>query len=195
MSDVKAKRTRNWLFVLYPESALPTWKEYLQNEHIPYVCSPLHDKDVNPDGEPKKSHWHVLLCFDGVKTYEQVNEITNALCGTIPIPCQSTKGAVRYFVHLDNPEKYQYNLSDIECYGGIDIHDLLMPSVTEQGELLQEIFSFCRINGVTEYSDLCDYCVAEHKADWFMLITRVSTLAVRTYLSSRRHKSGGAPLE
>ena len=35
---------------------------------------------------------------------------------------------VRYFAHLDNPEKYQYNKSDIVSHGGADVHKFLTSS-------------------------------------------------------------------
>ncbi|HDT7711324.1 TPA: replication protein, partial [Enterococcus faecium] len=49
----KDERTRNWTFVVYPESAPENWREFLDELHVPWVESPLHDKDVNPDGELK----------------------------------------------------------------------------------------------------------------------------------------------
>ena len=42
-----------WTFIVYPESAPKNWKEVLDGYHIPWVSSPLHDKDINATGEPK----------------------------------------------------------------------------------------------------------------------------------------------
>ena len=68
MDDEKAKkvdnRARNWSLVVYPESAPENWRDILDDYHIPWVESPLHDKDVNPDGEIKKSalaYWFVFF--------------------------------------------------------------------------------------------------------------------------------------
>ena len=52
-------RTRNFATVIYPESAPSDWKEILNQEFIPAFISPLHDRDTNPTGEPKKPHYHV----------------------------------------------------------------------------------------------------------------------------------------
>ena len=89
----------------YPESAPEGWRDVLDEQHIQWVESPLHDKDMNADGTPKKPHWHILLLFDGKKSYEQVKELTDKLHATIPQKCASAKGLVRYMAHLDNPEK------------------------------------------------------------------------------------------
>ena len=71
MDDEKAKkvdnRARNWSLVVYPESAPENWRDILDDYHIPWVESPLHDKDVNPDGEIKKKRIGILVCFSGKK--------------------------------------------------------------------------------------------------------------------------------
>lgn len=46
-------RKRNWVFVVYPESAPENWREQLKEMLVPGFISPLHDKDVNADGSPK----------------------------------------------------------------------------------------------------------------------------------------------
>ena len=78
MSEKKQdQRSRNWVVIVYPESAPNDWREILDNMHIQWNESPLHDKDVNPDGTVKKSHWHVVLAFGSKKSYKQVKEITD----------------------------------------------------------------------------------------------------------------------
>ncbi|WP_256948213.1 replication protein, partial [Staphylococcus epidermidis] len=103
------ERTRNWTFVIYPESVFQNWRDVLDNEYIQWVESPLHDKDTNPDGEIKKAHKHILVMYDGVKSYNQILELTEKINATVPQKCGSAKGLVRYMLHMDNPEKYQYN--------------------------------------------------------------------------------------
>ena len=51
--------------------------------HIPVLISPLHDKDVTPDGEIKKAHYHVIIMYGGVKTAAQAEAA----------PAQETKPA------------------------------------------------------------------------------------------------------
>ena len=43
--------------------------------------SPLHDSDKKDDGSLKKSHFHVLMMYDGVKTPEQAREIFESFGG------------------------------------------------------------------------------------------------------------------
>jgi hypothetical protein len=102
-------KTRNWAFVVYPESAPDGWMELLADTHIPAFVSPLHDKDIDEDGSLKKPHYHVVLMFDGPTTQKRANEIIEPFCGTKSAEyVKSLRGYVRYLIHLDNPEKAQY---------------------------------------------------------------------------------------
>lgn len=96
-------RTRNFATVVYPESASGDWMEKLADLKIKAFVSPLHDKDKNPDGEPKKAHYHVILMFDSVKSVEQVKEITDEIGGVGVEKINSLRGYARYLIHADNP--------------------------------------------------------------------------------------------
>lgn len=48
-------KARTWGMVVYPQSAPEDWVELLRETYIQFAVSPLHDKDVNPDGEIKKN--------------------------------------------------------------------------------------------------------------------------------------------
>ena len=88
---------------------LGTGFDKLDQLHVAALISPLHDKDTNPSGEPKKPHYHVLLMFEGVKDYEtQVKPIFAEIGGVGREMVNSARGYARYLCHLDNPEKAQY---------------------------------------------------------------------------------------
>jgi hypothetical protein len=177
-------RTRNWTCIVYPESAPEQWREVLDETHIEWVESPLHDRDVNADGEKKKPHWHVALLFESVKTLEQVRELTDRLNAPMPQKCNGLKGLVRYMAHMDNPEKVQYSVADIVGHGGADIAEILKPSVTEQGELVREMFDFVRENGIFDFNRLADYA-KDHRADWFDALRINSTYFLKSYIQAR----------
>ena len=60
-SKKPVEKGRDWTFIVYPESTPKNWRDILDETHMRWVESPLHDKDVNPDGELKKEHYHILL--------------------------------------------------------------------------------------------------------------------------------------
>lgn len=184
-------RTRNWTVVVYPDSAPQNWREHLDELHIEWVESPLHQWDTNATGEVKKPHWHVLLMFGGVKSYEQVCECIAPLNCPIPQRCHNAKAMVRYMAHLDNPEKYQYSVADIVSHGGVDLAELLRPSSSERYTLIREMVAFVKDNGITEFQDLMDYASAERFDDWFPLLCDNSAYVVGNYIKSQRHRAEG----
>ncbi|PAH10004.1 replication protein, partial [Staphylococcus aureus] len=185
-----AGRTRNWTFVVYPESVVENWRDILDGEHVQWIESPLHDKDVDPNGEIKKSHWHILIMFESVKTYEQVLAITTKINATVPQKCNAEKGLVRYMAHLDNPEKFQYSKSDIIGHGGADVMELLKPNSSDRYALIREMLEFIDENNFIEFKDLMNYAMRERFDDWFPLLCDNSAYVVQQYLKSNRHRAG-----
>lgn len=184
----KDTRCRNWTIVVYPDSSPDNWRNLLDEKHIEWIESPLHDKDLNANGEPKKPHWHVLLLFGGVKSYEQVLEFVNFLNCPIPVRCHNAKALVRYMAHLDNPDKAQYSISDIKPHGGVDIAELLRPSSSERYCLIKDILQFVKDNNIIEFQDLIDYAFSNHFDDWFPLLCDNSAFIVVNYIKSCRHR-------
>ena len=82
----KNTKGRNWAFVAYPESMPENWFELLQGTGLPIAVSPLHDKDVNPDGSIKKPHYHMICYYENTTTFKNVKEnVCDLINGTIPI--------------------------------------------------------------------------------------------------------------
>ena len=116
-------RSHVWTFLVYPDSVNENWLFLLDSLHIPICVSPLHDKDFNPTGEPKKPHYHVVLDFgQNKKSWDQVKSICDLVGGVLaPMDdegnCESKvpnkRTMTRYLLHLDNPDKAQYSIDDI----------------------------------------------------------------------------------
>lgn len=185
----KNTRSRNWTLIVYPDSAPKNWIEMLNDMHIEYVVSPLHDKDINADETIKKSHYHLLLMFGGVKSYEQVLEITAMLNCTRPERCHNAKALVRYMIHADNPEKAQYSVSDIISHGGVDIAELLRPSASERYSIINEMITYVQENSITEIQDLIDYARYNEFERWFPLLCDNSAYILNQYIKSQRHRT------
>lgn len=192
MSEKNVKK-RNWAFVLYPESAPKNWREQLALTGLQCAISPLHDRDVNPTGEPKKPHYHVILAYSGPTSYNVVKALTNGTLGqTIPQALEQIEGYYRYFTHKDNPEKAQYNASDIETINGFDIRNYIDLTKSEVVRLKREIQAFIRDNEIMEYADLMDLLMdaGEEMADHYEVAAN-NTVFFDRYLSSRRFRVAG----
>lgn len=183
-------KKRNWAFVAYPESMPKNWLEILQKTGLPIAISPLHDKDLNPDEEEKKPHYHIILAYSGPTAFRVVNRVTDSINGTIPIPLESVRGYYRYFTHLDNPEKFQYDEKDIKCLNGFSIRDFIELTRTEVSKIKREIRGLIEQNGICEYSDLMYYL--DHNAtDEFIEVAECNTIHFDALLRSLRHKNKG----
>lgn len=184
MAGKKDERVRNWTFIVYPDSAPENWRQIIDDEHIPWVESPLHDQDKNPTEEEKKPHWHILLLFDGKKSYEQILDITTSVRGTIPKRVSSSRGLVRYMAHLDNPEKHQYSRSDIIGHGGADVLELLKPTSSYRYEYLEQMITYINVHNVTSFVQFVKFAMSEHRDDWFPLLCDNSAYFINMVIKS-----------
>lgn len=184
-----SSRHRSFATVLYPfESAPDNWLDIIAELKIPVYVSPLHDQDKNPTGEPKKPHVHVLMYFEGKKSIEQVQEIVKTFGGVGVEVVSSLRGYARYLCHLDNPEKAQYDISQVRCYGGANYHDICNLAA-DKYKAIREMKDFCLENNILAYCDLFDYA-CDNREDWFVVLCDNGTYVMKEYLKSKSWKRG-----
>ena len=186
-------RSKVWTFVVYPESIDKNWKAILDEEHIQWIESPLHDKDVNADGTVKKAHIHVMVLFSSVKTYEQVADLTAQIGATIPQRVRDSRAMARYFIHKDNPEKAQYAQSDIIAHGGADLTALMERTASENRQMVMDMVTYIRENNIDCYADFVDYCL-DCNYDWFVALAERDTFLIKEYIKSKSWKKYNKPL-
>lgn len=182
-------RTRTWTFILYPESAPEDWLDRLNDMHIQFVVSPLHDKDKEPgtgDKEFKKAHYHVVLKFQSKKSFDQICEITNSLNQPRPERVRDFQTMVRYLCHLDHPHKYQYPTSELQAFGGIDVEEYLKPLSTLRHMYIRQMIDYVEENDIVEFRDLVWYARRCRTDDWFNLLMDNCSNFMNMYIRSRR---------
>lgn len=184
----KDNRKRNWKLLVYPDSAPANWREILDDMQIEWIESPLHDKDTNKDGSLKKAHWHVILLFDGNKSFEQIKEIADSINSPSPQFVQNVRTMTRYLAHLDSPSKYQYSKSDIVAHGGVDLAELLKPTASSRYEMIAEMIEFIEKESVTEFIDFMLYCKNKRYDDWFPIMCDSGAFVIREVIKSKRYK-------
>lgn len=166
-----AKKGRHFWFVVYPSkewmeenveeilydgnegwgTAPDNWIEELQLTGLPFMVSPLHDKDVNPDGTFKKPHFHVIVSWSNTTTYRSARGLCDLLKCPNPQTLKSVGGAFRYHKHLDNPEKYQYKNDKWS-----NSHNGWTPPLNNENitQIKQEIYYLILKENIKEYSVL-----------------------------------------
>lgn len=180
---------RNWAFVVYPESLPDNWREIVTDTGLPMAFSPLHNKDVDPNGEIKKAHYHVICYYENATTFNSVKEnVCDKLNATIPIKLEALRGMYRYHLHLDNPDKYQYKDSERQFFNGFDVHKVGEYTYTEISQMLRNLQNIIKKYKIVEYSDLLDFLLDNELFELWD-VARNHTILLNTYISSRRYKT------
>lgn len=180
---------RNWAFVIYPESMPEDWYSRLEKTGLPFAISPLHNKDIDPTGEEKKAHYHVICQYANTTTMKNVKEnVCDLVNGTIPIKLESIKGMYRYHIHLDNPEKFQYDDRDRIFINGFDISTVNALTSTEIDKIQNELIKFINDNNIYEYSDLINI-LYDNDLNNMLFVAKNKTIFFTCYLKSRFYKN------
>lgn len=181
----KPQRGRNWAVIVYKES-LPEGEPDKTIEEIKVPCLYIwHDMDEE-DGKKKKEHAHIVLMFDGNKSFEQVKAITDNFGGTVPIRIENLRSMARYLVHADSPSKYQYNKDDVIEKFGADFKKLFtLPA--DRYDVIREMIEYVNGNDIRYYSDLLSYCAATNEK-WFRALCDNCREDIYRYIYSRASK-------
>lgn len=175
-------KSRNWWFIAYPESLPEDWIQTLDDRMVPYAISPLHDKDTKPDGTLKKPHYHVMLRYSGPTTFKHVSELTRSLGQQIPQIYDSPSAAYAYLTHSNNPDKAQYDASEIRLGNGFKV-----PKIEDDDKMStsKQVTAFVFDNNLTEFSQLVKAVSDIGNAAWFKEIMDHSYFYVQLLHSVR----------
>lgn len=138
-------RTRNFSIVTYlSKNAI---EGFLNSPFVKDYAYITHDSDVLEDGTPKTAHTHIVITFRDAKTFSSVNKMFLRLkaeygANTLIEPCIDLKQCLRYLVHADNPEKFQYDgrlvvsTYKLDCY---NIEDDYSPTEALLDDIINEV--------------------------------------------------------
>jgi hypothetical protein len=125
-----------------------------------------------------------------MKSYQQIKELTDALNAPSPQSCKDSRALCRYFLHMDNPEKAQYNKVDLLVGGGFDIEQALKLSKSESDSEERAFISSMRDaidkHNMTEFEDLFDYVIQEIPESYQLF--KQNAFVLSQVVKSRRHR-------
>lgn len=187
MADIDGRST-SWAFIIYPESMPDNWISKLRDLHILGAVSPLHDKDIDDTGSFKKPHYHVLLHFPSKKSIVQIYSIERSLGSSAPPePVHSFESYFRYLIHVDDPDKYQYNKEDIIPLAGIDVNSYFLPPKSEVAQINYDIVKYLFDHpDITEFDVLMNHALTYK--NWGMILSNYPCYGVTRILNSRRYR-------
>ncbi len=179
------EKTRNWVGIGYPESLPEDWLDKLKSLHIKTFISPLHDSDVTEEGELKKPHYHIMLMYDNTVTFS--NATSDFLffgVDTLIKSVRSKSGMSRYLCHLDETDKFHYNIEDVIELSGADYSSAIQNSDNEYMNVA-EIFDFIDDNRCFSFCALLRYLRTEKPFLFKLCLKNSATIiAIKEYQKS-----------
>lgn len=152
-----AKQSRSFLGSIYPDAVNYDCDVVLgQLETIfdkwAYI---LHDQDKDEHGELKKPHVQWVGQFNTPRT---ISNVANKL----GIPendvnfCYKFKSQVRYLVHYDNKDKFQYSRDLV--FSNFDLAEYFNDSGSKEAEEVNEIINYIFEHDVRNIATLVQWC-------------------------------------
>lgn len=193
-------RHKVWMFIFYEGDAEEGWREEAEEMGLPFLVSPLHDRDAwtaaderkNPkhiEGELKVAHRHGLAEYPNPVSYEQVKE-DFAFLHTHSIKYVKSRSAMAlYLTHRSAPEKTQYDAGDVLEFGGANYLDWCA-EVTDVHRTMREMRVWLRENVAIhhwEFSDFVDWC-DENDDQWSWALDLKCAWAIGNYMDKQRNK-------
>lgn len=182
-----------WWGYLYFDSAPENWEQLIRESGYEAVWA-VHDKDVRPTGEVKETHAHVAVRFSHAVDLETAKAVLTSF-GVKEASVQyrdNWRAVCRYMVHMDDPDKYQYDPSIVCEAGGADWVTVIQRS-SDKYAVIAAMQDWCddpvnvRPSGCPpQFNDLMRYARANNQ-EWFMALCDNSAIVMREYCKGNRH--------
>ena len=105
-------RTRNVELILYDIEEVYKCKKMCEISNYSYAYC-YHDKDLLENlSDFKKAHYHFQVYSENVKELDKWVEIFEVNSARVQ-KIDNKKAAIRYLIHADNNDKYQYEIQNI----------------------------------------------------------------------------------
>lgn len=190
VSKHKDAKTRAWTFIIWEDSTdVEQFKVAIKSQSRLGVRALYirHDRDVRANGEPKKVHWHIILIWDNSTTFNNALKTAQAVSNTKYIePVRSLVGATRYLIHMDDPDKYQYDKDEVQTVGDVDFSELIESSRNDRIEL-KAMCEYIRDNGITHFDTFAYYCMNKN-LEWFRILSERNTFFFKNLIQAQHFR-------
>ena len=114
MEDTKG-RYRLFSIIVYEDSESYNINDILFNiKSQKYYAYIIHNKDKDKKGLILKNHYHIIIRLENASTIDALSKKLGVPSNYIQ-RIKNERAYIRYLIHFDNQEKYQYQLEDIMC--------------------------------------------------------------------------------
>lgn len=136
----------------------------------------FHDKD---NSEP---HWHLFLVLKSAKSINSIRSWFDGFIDSKGLPINTRVRvesyplrAIRYLIHLDDEDKFRYDIGEVRCYHldyEREISKRYVPNV--KGDSLSSAVLFLYHNGMSSRSIL--YCIESFGRDFILAYKNIKSL-------------------
>lgn len=178
---------------LYHDSAPDDWEQRIRESGYECVWA-THDQDVTATGEVKKIHTHVAVNF----AHAVPMATAKAVLGSFGVLEKSVqyrdkwRAVCRYLIHMDDPDKYQYDPSIVHECGGAD-WAAAISRTSDKYRVVGAMMDWvddpvnAKPNGCPpQISDLMRYARRENQ-EWFQALCDNCAVTMREYCKGSRH--------
>ena len=164
---------RNWEFTIFEENMPEDWRTRICEHHIPWVESPLRDRDRgDTTGRFRKAHVLILLLYPYPVDRRCAEKIETDVNGCY---LRERKGnrrkLVRALANLDESNAYsRYERSKILGHCGADMTALLRPTSDERKVYTEEILDYIEEARPQSFSELLIYAARYRFSDWYVTL-------------------------
>lgn len=143
---------------------------------------------VHHMGEYKKPHYHVMVAYSGNTTFNMFHEIFDSIGGVVApwdrLRVVHPLAMERYFTHIDDPDKYQYDPAEIVRLGGWNVEKYM--TWEEKQKPFEEIFNYLYEHPeIGTYGELCRKLRCEKDKKLFYFAT-CHTVALKPIVEDLR---------
>lgn len=125
--------------------------------------------------DAKKAHIHVMVRAAGPKCAADFSALFEDLGLNIAShrweKVEHVESMIRYFAHLDQPDKARYSAFDVLGFGGIDLSCLLKTDVNSKVKVLCEVQELVLKNGIKYFHELSHMAFKTKDLDYINCVT------------------------
>ena len=89
------------------------------------------------------------------------------------VPINHLPAYARYLIHLDDPDKAQYDVHDVTALSGAD-YDAITYIPADDLSCIVDMLQFINVNQISSFSVFADICALEHK-EWLRVLALKKT--------------------
>lgn len=171
----KNQRYRHFSFIAYPEflsdkdyfeslqqCQIDVFQKLLSMGFSSIAVSPLHDKDIKDDGEPKKQHFHIYHFVDNKKSLSAEIKKLNyqgLFCFPEQLVVHDVRSCLRYFKHLDEDHSIKplYEDDILSTLDLIDTVNLALSDRKSDSQIVSELIDDIIDNEISSFHRFVEF--------------------------------------